>query len=402
MNILNQETILELFRSYYPLFVIAVYLCAFGFTFYLIPKVLWVSKEKNLMAAVNDRSSHLVATPSFGGVAFYITLILLLSILQSLRLTYVGNHLIAGITILFMVGLKDDLVISTARVKFFGQITAVCFLIFSPELQLDNLQGFWGIYEIPVILGYLIKAVIAIALINAYNLIDGIDGLAAMIGIVIAGVYGYIFHLTGNSYFLLVCIGVIGILSAFMRFNFSRGPRKIFMGDSGSLVIGLILAFLTMKILTMAAVPQFMAEGHNPANRLLLIACILFIPAFDTLRVMIIRMINKRSPFSADKNHAHHILLDLGFSHFRAGLSLAFLNLLVVGMYIVLSTELTNLWLTFVVVLIYGSTFLLFSRLKIKSETEATPTHAGPLSHGIKVNRQIEVTQPQLENAEVS
>src|SRR5699024_10186921 len=154
--------------------------------------------------------------------------ILMLSILQTLRLTYVGNHLIAGITILFMVGLKDDLVISTARVKFFGQLAAVCFLVFSPELQLDNLQGFWGIYEIPLLFSYLIKAVIAIALINAYNLIDGIDGLAAMIGIVITGIYAYIFHLTGNSYFLLVCVGLIGILSAFLRYNFSRGQRKIF------------------------------------------------------------------------------------------------------------------------------------------------------------------------------
>src|SRR5690606_27023898 len=104
----------------------------------------------------------------------------------------------------------------------------------------------------------------------------GIDGLAAMIGIVIAGVYAYIFHLTGNSYFLLVCVGLIGILSAFLRYNFSRGSRKIFMGDSGSLVIGLILAFLTMKILVMAPVPAFLSEGHNPANRLLLIACVLF------------------------------------------------------------------------------------------------------------------------------
>lgn len=385
MNILDQATILELFHSYYPLFVSTIFLCTFAFTFYLIPKVLWVSKEKNLMAQINDRSSHIEAIPSFGGVAFFVTLILLLSILQPLRLTDVGNHLIAGITILFMVGLKDDLVISTARVKFFGQVAAVCFLVFSPELQLDNLRGFWGIYEIPAILGYSIKAFIAIALINAYNLIDGIDGLAAMIGIVIAGIYGCIFHISGNSYFLLVCVGVIGILSAFLRYNFSRGRKKIFMGDSGSLVIGLILAFLTMKILVMAPVPEFIAQGHDPANRLLLIACVLFIPAFDTLRVMIIRMLNKRSPFSADRNHLHHILLDLGFSHFRAGLCLAFLNLLVVGLYLYFSTQATNLWLSFIVVLFFGCGFLLFDQLKLLSRQKASPTHAGPLSRGIKM-----------------
>ncbi len=395
MNILDQETILSLFHSYYFLFVSAVLMIAFGLTYYLIPKVLWVSTEKNLMATVNERSSHVFATPSFGGVAFFITMILMLSILQTLRLTYVGNHLIAGMTLLFMVGLKDDLVISTARVKFFGQVAAVCFLVFSPELQLSNLHGFWGIYEIPSALGYIIKAVIAIALINAYNLIDGIDGLAAMIGIVIAGFYGVIFHITGNSYFLLVSAGVIGILVGFLRFNFSRGRKKIFMGDSGSLVIGLILAFLTMKVLVLAPVPQLIAAGHDPANRILLIMAVLFIPAFDTLRVMIIRMLNKRSPFSADRNHAHHILLDLGFSHFRASLCLAILNISVIGIYISLSTKLSNLWLSFGVVMIYAVSFLLFTRLKVISQRVARPTHAGPLSQGIRVDR-VEKKSPEL------
>src|SRR5690606_41491675 len=112
MNILDQETILALFHSYYPLFVSAVYLSAFAYTFYLIPKVLWVSKEKNLMATVYDRSSHLVATPSFGGVALFVTLIFMLCILQTLSVTYVGNHLNAVICILFTVGRNADLISS--------------------------------------------------------------------------------------------------------------------------------------------------------------------------------------------------------------------------------------------------------------------------------------------------
>ena len=193
MNILNQEIILRFFRGHYDLFIAEVFIATFLLTYYLIPKVLWVSREKNLMAGVNDRSSHRIAVPTFGGVAFYITVVLVLSILQSMRLTYVGNHLIAAITILFMVGLKDDLVISTARVKLFGQITAALFLIFSPELELDTLYGFLGIAAIPLAVGYLIKAFIVLALINSFNLIDGIDGLAGIIVIVISLAYGYFF-----------------------------------------------------------------------------------------------------------------------------------------------------------------------------------------------------------------
>ncbi|UJH89857.1 undecaprenyl/decaprenyl-phosphate alpha-N-acetylglucosaminyl 1-phosphate transferase [Antarcticibacterium sp. 1MA-6-2] len=398
MNILDQETIVELFRTYNLLFIGGLFLIAFCLTYYLIPKVLWVSKEKNLMAQVNDRSSHSTATPSFGGVAFYVTLILLLTTLQTLRLTYVGNHLIAAITILFMVGIKDDLVISTARVKLFGQLAAICFLIFSPEMQLSNLHGFWGIYEIPVLMGYAINAVIAIALINAYNLIDGIDGLASMVGIVIAGVYAGIFYTTGNSYFVLVSTGLVGILTAFMRFNFSRGRKKIFMGDSGSLVIGLILAFLTIKVLVMAPQTQILTDGHIPANRLLLIASVLFIPAFDTLRVIVIRLLDKRSPFSADRNHAHHILLDLGMTHFRASFSLAMYNLLVISSYFYLSTKLSNLWLTFVVVFMYSLTFLVVTRLKIITDREAKPTHTTvPRMEGIKIERVEKVKKELVE-----
>ena len=393
MNILNHETVRELFNAFYPFFVTGLCLGAFAITYYLIPKVLWVSKEKKLTAPVNDRSAHVFETPSFGGVAFFITLILIISLLQSLRLNYVGNHIIAAITILFMVGLKDDLVVSTARIKLIGQITAACFLVFSPEMQLNSLHGFWGVYEIPEILGYSMNVFIVVALINAYNLIDGIDGLASMLGIVIAGVYAYIFFETGNSYFVLISVTIVGVLAAFLRFNFSRGERKIFMGDSGSLVIGLLLAFLTLKILVMEPHTGLMQEGHSPANRILLISMVLFLPVFDTLRVMLLRLIDKRSPFSADRNHIHHVLLDLGFSHFRASASLALLNLLVVAIYSYASTRLTNLWLSFGVVLIYALTFFIFSRLKIFTQNAARPTHSSPKIKGVNVGKRKQMKE---------
>lgn len=395
MNILDQETILLLFHNHSLFFIGSLFAITFAFTYYLIPKVLWVSNEKNLTATVNDRSAHNSETPSLGGVAFFITLILVLSLIQNLRLTYVGNHIIGAITILFMVGLKDDLVISTARVKLFGQIFATCFIVFSPELQLTNLHGFWGIHEIPHTLGYIFSGILVVGIINAYNLIDGIDGLASMVGIVIAGVYGVIFYETGNSYFVLVCVCVMGILSGFLRFNFSRGRRKIFMGDSGSLVIGLLIALFTLKVLVMKPVPVLLEAGYLPANRLLLIACVLFLPLFDTLRVMLIRMINKKSPFSADRNHAHHVLLDLGFNHFRTSLILVCTNLIVILIFVYFCTSLTHSWLSFVIVGIYSSAFLLLTQLKILSEKTARPTYSYTANWlrppgGVKVRKEEE------------
>ncbi|WP_324721849.1 MraY family glycosyltransferase [Salinimicrobium sp. HB62] len=377
MNILDQEVILELFRENYELFVLLVFSLTFSLTFYLIPKVLWVSKEKNLMAGVNERSSHSVAVPNFGGVAFYITIVLVLSVLQSMRLTYVGNHLIAAITVLFMVGLKDDLVISTARVKLFGQITAALFLIFSPELQLNNLHGFLGFSEIPEIAGYFLKGFIVVALINSFNLIDGIDGLAAIVGIVISVAYTAIFYVTGQPYFVLVSISLAGTLGAFLRFNFSRGKRKIFMGDSGSLIVGLVLAFLSLKFLAMEPIVPLKSLGYSPANRLLFLACILFLPVFDTLRVIIIRKMNGLSAFSPDRNHVHHVLIDLGLSHKKASFSLGLLNLVIIGVYYSLSNILSHAWLLFLVVLLYSVVFALFGWLKVLGSKSAKESIVG-------------------------
>ena len=377
MNILDQGIILEFFRANYELFILILLMTTFSVTFYLIPKVLWVSQEKNLMADVNERSSHKIATPNFGGVAFFITMILVLAIIQSLRLSYVGNHLIAAITILFMVGLKDDLVVSTARVKLVGQITAAFFLIFSPELQLNNLHGFLGIHGIGTETGYLINIFLVLAITNSYNLIDGIDGLAAIAGIIMSATFVAIFYFSGKPFFVLIGISLIGILTAFLRYNFSRGHRKIFMGDSGSLIVGLLLAFFSLKVLSMEPTPAFVDEGYLASNRLLLLACILFLPAFDTLRVIIIRKTNGLSPFEPDRNHLHHILLDLGFPHYKASISLGLLNFLIIWLFLYFSNKLEELWLVLLVIAIYAVAFFFFGRLKKLSRRKASHAHAG-------------------------
>lgn len=364
MNLLDHDVLLMHFRNHYFFFIAAVFAGAFLFTYYIIPKVLWVSKEKNLTAPINNRSSHKVETPSFGGVAFYITLILFLALLQTMRINFIGSHLIAAISILFMVGLKDDLVISSARAKLLGQVAASCFIIFAPNMQLENLNGFMGIHEIPLLVGYLINMILFIALINAYNLIDGIDGLAAMIGIFILLVFAAVFYNLKEPFFVLVSVSTAGILFSFLRFNFSRGQNKIFMGDSGSLVIGFLIAFMSIKLLNMPTINPLNGVHYNPANKLLFLACVLFIPVFDTLRVFILRLLDKRSPFDADRNHIHHVLLEKGLTHFQVCLSLLGFNSLIVLTYFGFNGMLTHFWLAVLIITIYLIAFLTFSELK--------------------------------------
>ena len=331
MNILDQEVILNLFHSHYLFFAAVVFLLAFGLTWYFTPKVLWVSREKALMKEINGRSSHSMEIPPFGGVAFFLVLVLVISLLQALRTAPTGNHLIVGLTFLFMAGLKDDLVISSAKLKFVSQLFAAGFIIFSPELQLTTLHGFWGVFVIPPVLSYALKCLIVVALINAYNLIDGIDGLAAIAGIIISMTYAMAFYANGHPYFVLLSLCTAGILGAFLRFNFSRHSRKIFMGDGGSLIVGFMIAFLSLKILVMQPYEPLMREGFVPENRLLFALAVLFLPIFDTLRVIIIRLRNGKTPFEADRNHMHHVLLDLGFTHKKASLLLGGLNLVVIS-----------------------------------------------------------------------
>jgi len=383
MNILDQQVLLELFRGYTLFFTFATFLLAFCLTWYFIPKVLWVTKEKQLVKEINHRSSHKIQVPSFGGVAFFLVLILIISILQSLRTSYTGNHLIIGLTFLFMAGLKDDLVISTAKLKLVSQIFAAGFIIFSPELKLDNLHGFLGITNIPLLIGYGLKLIIVVALINAYNLIDGIDGLAGIAGIVVCFSFAVIFYIISEPYFVLLSVTVVGILAAFLRYNFSKGHRKIFMGDAGSLTVGFLIAFLSLKILVRSESSVLLEEGFIPGNRVLFVLAILFLPVFDTLRVIVIRLFQGKSPFEADRNHLHHVLLDYKLSHKQASLVLGAINILIILLFIYLSKMLNSIGLTLVMLLVFTSVAVIFEIMKKNRKLKVIMTKKN--RQGIKV-----------------
>lgn len=383
MNILDQQVLLELFRGYTLFFTLVTFLLAFSLTWYFIPKVLWVTKEKQLLKEINHRSSHKIEVPSFGGVAFFLVLILIISILQSLRTSETGNHLIIGLTFLFMAGLKDDLVVSTAKLKLISQIFAAGFIIFSPELELTNLHGFLGITEIPLWIGYSLKMLIVVALINAYNLIDGIDGLAGIAGIVISSSYAIIFYLISEPYFVLLSVTVIGLLAAFLRYNFSRGHRKIFMGDGGSLTIGFLIAFLSLKILVRKESVALLNEGFMPENRVLFVLAILFLPVYDTLRVIILRLMEGKSPFEADRNHLHHVLLDNKLTHKQASLVLGGINILIIALFIFLSKIFESGSLSLIKLLVFVVVAVIFEFLKKNRKLKVIITKRN--RQGIKV-----------------
>ncbi len=332
---------------YYPfLFFIGAYLL----TFFTIPKIIGLVEYKNLMDNPNSRSSHIKKTPTLGGVAFFYTLIFALFFLRTWCDFDEAIYLIPGLTILFIIGLKDDLVVLSPYTKLIAQFIAIIFVLSNESFMIHSLNGFLGINEIPLYIYYAIGGFIMLTIINAYNLIDGIDGLAAIVGIVILIIYATIFYMTKEYFFLLISLTLNGCLIAFLKYNLSTTSEKIFMGDTGSLIVGFIISLLTLKFLALSP-EKYDSLPFLIENIPLIAISILIVPLFDTARVFTIRLANKKSPFSADRNHTHHILIDyFKMSHRKASLVIGGFNLVFVYLFIILGSASYNFWLATVLV----------------------------------------------------
>jgi len=294
---------------------------------FIIPKIRKLSLKLNFSDTSNDRSSHNGKVASFGGVAFFLSYIFVLFFAETLDSSHVSLTLLASITIMFFTGLLDDMTDMSPNVKFFAQFIAVSFLMSEPDFRILSLYGFMGIYEIPLYASVFGSMFFLLGLINAFNLIDGIDGLTGITGILVASFYSFMFYKLGFYFYLTISLATIATLLAFLRFNFSV-KRKIFMGDTGSLVIGLVLGLLTFKLLSLD-VDAYTSLSFNREQLPLFLISVLFVPLLDTIRVMFLRAIRGVSMFKPDKNHIHHIIVDFGLSHRRASFFIGLLNFLV-------------------------------------------------------------------------
>lgn len=334
---------------YYP---ILFFTGAYVLTFLTIPKIIGLVEYKKLMDSPNSRSSHIRKTPTLGGVSFFYALIFALFFLKNWSEFDEAIYIMPGLTILFIIGLKDDLVVLSPYTKLIAQVMAITFILVNEGFTIYSLNGFLGINEIPIYIYYIIAGFIMLTIINAYNLIDGIDGLAAIVGIIILIIYSTIFYMTKEYFFLLLSLTLNGCLIAFLKYNLSSSiDEKIFMGDTGSLIVGFIISILTLKFLALSP-DKYDSLPFLIENIPLIAISILIVPLFDTARVFTIRIANKKSPFSPDRNHTHHILIDyFKLSHRKASLIIGGFNLIFVYLFIILGSASYNFWLASVLVL---------------------------------------------------
>ncbi|MDF1868052.1 MAG: MraY family glycosyltransferase [Saprospiraceae bacterium] len=287
------------------LLLIGGFILSFGVTFFLIPPIIKIATKRQLFDVPNHRKMHENPTPALGGISLFISFwIVVIGLGELSFLAEVRFLLISGI-ILLLVGIQDDLIGMRASTKFIWQLV-VGSLLYSGGFRIEGLYGFMGFDQIPIIASFILTILVISLIINAFNLIDGINGLAGSLGLIGSVGFGVLFYLNGLYYWAFMTVVLIGVLLGFLKYNF--GKATIFMGDNGSMFLGLILSAFFIKCINIV-------PSNNLISIQLISICFIIIPVFDLLRVFTKRLINKQSPFLADRSHLHHILLGMGKSH---------------------------------------------------------------------------------------
>ncbi len=300
-------------------FALLCFFSAFVITLLAIPPVIAFIRKYKLFDKPNARKEHTAPVPTMGGIA------IAGGLLGSLFLWFPFSATIGQVSFFFSVvallalGILDDLKDLPATYKFLIQV-ALAALIAVSGIRITSFEGLFGINEIPLLAQYAFTVVAIVGIVNAFNLIDGIDGLAGGLGFMSLITLGLLLTMSGDANTALIAFAMAGAILAFLYFNLN--PAKIFMGDTGSLVLGFVVAVLCIRMM------QVNAVGINPVipRSPVFVLGIIIIPVFDTIRVFATRIWKGQSPFVADKTHIHHLLTNQGFSHSFTARFICFIN----------------------------------------------------------------------------
>ncbi len=315
MNILHS---LEAYRFLLPSLA---FIFSFLITFLSIPSIIQVAELKHLFDEPDKRKLHKTKIPTLGGLAVFAGIIVSTLLFTDISKVPYLQFVMAAILILFFIGIKDDIIILSPFSKFLGQFIAATIIVWFGDIRIDAFGGVFGIHRLPYEISLMFSILSMLVIINSFNLIDGIDGLAGTISFIVISAYSAWFYKSNNIQELIFSMAAMGALLAFLRYNIT--PAKIFMGDTGSLLMGTIIAVLTIKFIHL----NHDASEENRFRAAPVLALgIMIIPLFDLTRVFFVRISKGKSPFSPDKIHVHHKLLELGMNHLQATFALSVVN----------------------------------------------------------------------------
>lgn len=358
-----------------PIFYIKLFggmFLSFFITFVSIPTIIRISRRKNLMDEPGLRSSHLRKIPNLGGIAIFFSLSVCTSIF-AFELFELYKFLFASLVILLYVGVMDDIVVMRAYKKLLAQIAVTALMVLGSDVRIRSFFGVFGIYELNYLSSVIVSMFTFIILINAFNLIDGIDGLSGGYSLICSALFGLSYFRLGEYNYPLVVLSavIIGSVIGFLYYNLSNyRSNKIFMGDTGSMILGFLLAFTAICFIDIFIEKQLpnIPRYHLQSAPAVTVA-ILILPIVDTLSVIVIRLMNRKSLFIADKNHIHHTMLELGLTHRRSSFYIILFYLLIILVAYYFRHLNVNVLLVIVLALGFAGAFLPRLILKFRKKT---------------------------------
>lgn len=296
--------------------IVLCFITSFTIVLLSTPALIKVAYLKRLVDEPGeDRKVHKRRIPTIGGIIIFAGTLFSYLMWYPPAVVKEFQLICACMIILFFVGVKDDIIGTAPVKKLVAHLVVAFILVIMADIRITSMYDIFGIGELPYWASVLLSLFTYTVIVNAINLIDGVDGLAAGVGTIACVAFGVWFFMAGSTNDAVLAFSLVGTLLAFLVFNFS--PAKIFMGDSGSLTIGLIVSVLSIKLIEYDV-------KEIPANSLVIgiskpvfAMAALFYPLVDTLRIFVYRSSKGISPFAADRNHLHHRLLELGLSHGR-------------------------------------------------------------------------------------
>lgn len=289
-----------------------------------MPVVLKVARVNHFVVKPNKRMSHKGEVPNIGGIDIFMSFVLTYLLFEYNQLQQ-SQFIFIGVFLILMTGFVDDLIDLSPSWKLFGECLAGLFLILLADIRLTHLHGIFGIEHIPHWVSYPLSLFVFVAIVNSLNLVDGVDGLASGLGMLYSLFFALYFQYIGEIHLATLAYCLIGSLAVFFIYNvFGRTHHKIFMGDSGSLLLGYMITLFVFRFCEINT--DLTGPAHISSAPAFMIG-LLIVPLFDTIRVMLTRIKQKRSPFTADKNHMHHLLLKIGLSHVQVTLVLLLVSL---------------------------------------------------------------------------
>ena len=335
---------------------------SFVVTFIAIPSIIDIARQKHLFDEPGVRKSHSTSIPTLGGVAIFGGFIIALSIWADMQELKLIQYVLAASCLLFLVGAKDDIVELDAYKKFLGQIIATFILVYFADLRFTSFHDLFPAFTIPYWLSLCVSGFTILVIINSFNLIDGINALSGSMGIITTISFCVWFWIAGDYQMVILIASLIGALVAFLYYNSS--PARIFMGDTGSLLIGLIAAVVAIRFAEANIDPRY--DYQVNAAPAVAIGFLAF-PLFDLLRAFSIRISRGRSPFNPDRNHMHHMLLDCGLSHMHATFILLSIQLFFICLAYYLQSIGLGSWLIILVMLFsFTAIATVFHRRRVK------------------------------------